>query len=492
MATIYTDSVHNTSDNLYYRCKCTYTKTLYSTYVSLKLEVELQAKGTYKKDSYVSVMGGGDAGASMYTDEYPVASATAEPTRSYTDWTTVKSGTGTVKINRQKTSTERTVVAGVSDWLEFGAVKDYDKHATGTVTINALPSYTVSFSANGGTGAPASQTKYHGINLTLTSKKPTRTGYTFLGWSSSSTATSAYYPAGGTYVKNESDTLYAVWKKNTYAVTYNANGGTGAPAGQTKTYGTALTLSSVRPSRAGFVFSKWNTAANGSGTSYNPGASYTGNAALTLYAQWLSLPAKPTVSSMSAIRWDETEDEQSDTGTSAKITVDWSVDTSSGYYGGTNTGTVEVKLTSAKDGSTKMARVISGASGTGGTAVFVASNIGVDARYTVETTIRDLNGSTVKSVILTAAFFVMDFHAGGKGIGVGKAAPENGFAVGYEMFIDNIVHALGFGVDLDCIITDTGSALTVSGTGLGADLARAIIAAFDYATARDVLMEELR
>ena len=74
--------------------------------------------------------------------------------------------------------------------------------------------------------------------------------------------------------------------KITYNVTYNANGGSGAPGAETKIYGTNLTLSSVKPTRTGYNFKNWNTQANGSGTSYNPGATYSSNAALSLYAQW--------------------------------------------------------------------------------------------------------------------------------------------------------------------------------------------------------------
>lgn len=75
----------------------------------------------------------------------------------------------------------------------------------------------------------------------------------------------------------------------TYAVAYNANGGSGSTAGQTKTYGTALTLRQNGYTRDGYAFTGWNTAADGSGTAYAAGASYTANAAVTLYAQWLRL-----------------------------------------------------------------------------------------------------------------------------------------------------------------------------------------------------------
>ncbi len=74
--------------------------------------------------------------------------------------------------------------------------------------------YTVSYHANGGSGAPAAQTKVAGTALTLSSTKPTRSGYTFLGWATSATATAAAYTAGGKYTADKSVTLYAVWKSN--------------------------------------------------------------------------------------------------------------------------------------------------------------------------------------------------------------------------------------------------------------------------------------
>lgn len=80
------------------------------------------------------------------------------------------------------------------------------------LTIPKLDSYTVSYDANGGSNAPSSQTKWYGTTLSLSSQKPVRANYNFLGWSTSSTATSAEYLAGGSYTSNSGATLYAVWK----------------------------------------------------------------------------------------------------------------------------------------------------------------------------------------------------------------------------------------------------------------------------------------
>ena len=92
--------------------------------------------------------------------------------------------------------------------------------------ITKLNTYTVSYNANGGSGAPASQTKTTNNNLTLSSVKPTRVGYTFRGWGTSSSATTATYQPGGTYSNNKSITLYAVWKINKVNIKFSTNSGT--------------------------------------------------------------------------------------------------------------------------------------------------------------------------------------------------------------------------------------------------------------------------
>ena len=158
-------------------------------------------------------------------------------------------------------------------------------------------SYTISYNANGGSGAPSSQTKWHTTNLKLSSTTPTRTGYTFQGWSTSSSATSASYSAGGTFSTNANTTLYAVWAKNKYTISYNANGGSGAPSSQTKTYGLDLTLSSTTPTRSGYTFKGWGTSSSSTTASYQPGGKYTSNSSATLYAVWESnAPTTYTVS----------------------------------------------------------------------------------------------------------------------------------------------------------------------------------------------------
>jgi len=72
----------------------------------------------------------------------------------------------------------------------------------------------------------------------------------------------------------------------TYTITYNANGGTGQPANQTKTENIALTLSTTVPVRTGYTFKGWATSAGAIVAQYQPGGSYTANAGATLFAVW--------------------------------------------------------------------------------------------------------------------------------------------------------------------------------------------------------------
>lgn len=119
----------------------------------------------------------------------------------------------------------------------------------------------------------------------------TRDGYDFTGYSETQNGAVQYQPGdtiaigvpAGTYYGYYN--LFCQWREKTYSVSYNVNGGTGAPAAQTKTHGTALTLSSTVPTRPQYVFDGWATSPNGA-VVYQPGDSYTTDADIVLYAVW--------------------------------------------------------------------------------------------------------------------------------------------------------------------------------------------------------------
>ena len=153
------------------------------------------------------------------------------------------------------------------------------------VYIYVSQRYTIAYNANGGSNAPGSQDKAHGTSVTLSSTKPTRSGYEFLGWSTSSNATSATYDPGDTFSNEGNTTLYAVWEKQV-TLSYNANGGSGSMSSQTCAVGEKLTVKSNSFSHSGYYyFNYWSTSSSG-GTRYDPGDTITMNSDVTLYARW--------------------------------------------------------------------------------------------------------------------------------------------------------------------------------------------------------------
>ena len=212
---------------------------------------------------------------------------------------------------------------GTSDYWNLDTKTTKTAAVLTVVTNETDYNYTLTYNANGGSGAPSNQTGSNtgtspSYTFTISSTSPSRTGYTFKGWSTSSTATTASYQPGGsiTVTSSGTTTLYAVWQIDTWAVKYYANGHGTAPADQTKTYGQTLTLQPFISNVNGTentvtitcdaatnggtwtggngsakwrpVYSQtyWNTNSSGTGTNYGSGASYTTNAALDLYAIW--------------------------------------------------------------------------------------------------------------------------------------------------------------------------------------------------------------
>jgi len=95
----------------------------------------------------------------------------------------------------------------------FPAVLQWPFHGLENQTWQFVQAeYTVTYDANGGTGQPDSQIKFYRSDLTLADSEPTRTGYTFQGWATTSDAIAPEYQPGDTYTVDEDVTLYAVWE----------------------------------------------------------------------------------------------------------------------------------------------------------------------------------------------------------------------------------------------------------------------------------------
>ena len=242
--------------------------------------------------------------------------------------------------------------------------------ASCNITIS-IPTYTVSYNANGGNNAPSAQTKVYGENLTLSTAKPTKNytltyngngmtispsskqvSCTFKNWNTNASGSGTSYNAGSSYTANVAMTLYAQWQNptagtlnspiragymfigwytsanggdrineisiisknitlyahwlaNVYELKYDANGGSGAPASQKKSFDQDLILSTVKPVKnytitynanggnvsaanktVTCIFKNWNTEKDGTGTTYNPGDTLVENGVFALYAQW--------------------------------------------------------------------------------------------------------------------------------------------------------------------------------------------------------------
>ena len=177
-----------------------------------------------------------------------------------------------------------------------------------TVVIDRVAP-TVTLSTNGGTYNITPGNTTVSISTTLTATD-TGSGIAGLGYSwstsnstqpsswtifTSGTEISGSRSGGNSYIwtnviDNAGNRATSVKTSNVFTVRYqvvfNANSGSGAPSTQYKVHASTLTLSSTKPTRTGHTFKEWNTKADGTGTSYAPGASYTANSAVTLYAIW--------------------------------------------------------------------------------------------------------------------------------------------------------------------------------------------------------------
>ncbi|KKP80223.1 MAG: hypothetical protein UR78_C0002G0009 [Candidatus Moranbacteria bacterium GW2011_GWF2_35_39] len=280
--------------------------------------------------------------------------------------------------------------------LANGTGTDYADEAeytigTANVTLYAqwvVNTYTVTFDGNTSDGgSTATQTLDYNTPTALTANGYTKTGYTFDSWNTEA-------GGGGTEYADEADytigtanvTLYAQWTVITYAVTYNGNSNTGgtAPADQTKTYAVDLTLQTNSGTlvRTGYTFDGWNTQADGGGTDYAVGATYTTNATLALYAKW-------TINTYTVTFDGNT----SDGGSTATQTLDYNTPTALTANGYTKTGyTFDSWNTEAGGGGTEYADEAEYTIGTANVTLYAQWTV---ITYTVGGTATGLNGTAV-------------------------------------------------------------------------------------------------
>lgn len=123
----------------------------------------------------------------------------------FVGWNTKPNGTGTAYTDGQ-------------------SVKNISIDHNSTVTLYAqwgANKYNVIYISNGATNVPSTGIKEYGKNYTISTQIPVKTGYSFIGWSTTNSEDNVDYKSGDTYTKNEQLTLYAIWSIKSSTNTIN-------------------------------------------------------------------------------------------------------------------------------------------------------------------------------------------------------------------------------------------------------------------------------
>ena len=146
--------------------------------------------------------------------------------------------------------------------------------------------YFLSFNKNNGTGTMSRQyCLTTDPELTVPECGFTKNGYAFTGWNTKSNGSGTTYQPNNKIILSANTTLYAQWAQ-AYTVYLHGNFGNDTTFRQEIIRGQTANITANPFTRGGYRFVGWNTAADGSGTSYADGASLTPTANVHLYAQW--------------------------------------------------------------------------------------------------------------------------------------------------------------------------------------------------------------
>jgi len=194
----------------------------------------------------------------------------------------------------------RLMTAGLLDATDK-AGRSHDPKITSTTSVGAIAGisiyipglYWLTYNGNGATGGsvPTEPKRYLvGSCVTVLGNygNLVRSGYTFTGWNTAANGSGSWYTAGSKVtIRFANVTLHAQWSPTNNPIVFNRNGGSGTMSTHYAATGSSVTLNANTFTRDGYVFTGWNTAANGSGTAYVDQARFTiGPSGMTLYAQW--------------------------------------------------------------------------------------------------------------------------------------------------------------------------------------------------------------
>ena len=257
-----------------------------------------------------SVQNIGSIKFAMYTDGRTYHDVTISVSTDNSTWTTVW---GPNDLPTDQTGSNSAVAAGdviVLSGVPTACATGYSSSATtlayGQTNSCTAQTSTVSFNANGGSGGQSADVTatYGSAMPTISTTKPTRTGYTFMGWYDNSNYAASgakqYYTASGgsarTYDKTAATTLYAGWKANTFTVSFDSDSEdiSGSCASVTctydqpctaQTYGESCNISYDDDWVNSRILTGWATTKNGPKV-YDLGGNIQNIGTKTLYPVW--------------------------------------------------------------------------------------------------------------------------------------------------------------------------------------------------------------
>jgi uncharacterized repeat protein (TIGR02543 family) len=235
--------------------------TLYAQWTANNYGITFDANGGSGTMSNLAIVAG--------TPKLLTASAFSRTGYTFAGWTTAADGTGTTYTNSQSV----TLYADITLYAKW--------------TANP---YTITFNANGGTGTMATSAIVAGTAKIITANAFKRSNHIFAGWSTVTGVQSVVYTDLQSITLYANTTLYAQWTV-VYAITYNANTGTGTvPSEATVISGNSYTVASNTGNlvKGSIAFAGWNTKADGKGATYLATTSFTPTITTTLYAMYLT------------------------------------------------------------------------------------------------------------------------------------------------------------------------------------------------------------
>ena len=297
----------------------------------ISYDVETQLfKNTFVKDGYTFIgwNTNKDANNALYSDEEKVKNLINEDNGSIVLYAIWEANTYTVEFNSNGgTGTMNNVLATYDElfnlpsntfvkasysflgwsidnndtveYVDMQLVSNLTKEDNGKITLYAVwqeDSYVVKFNANTGIGTMTDLLVPFDKVINLPTNIFTKEGYTFIGWNTSKDANVALYldEASVQNLVSEKDgqiTLFAIWSKNNYTISFDANTGKGTMSNIPVNYDEEITLPTNVFAKEGYEFNSWNTKKDGTGVTYynqevvsNLVSENNGN--ITLYAIW--------------------------------------------------------------------------------------------------------------------------------------------------------------------------------------------------------------